>query len=246
MDAQYAAAYRELYQRHWWWRVREEILLRQIRGMLAGISGARILDVGCGAGLFFDELEQFGHIEGVESDPAVVEQSGRWRSRIVIGNLDAAYRPAAPYDLILMLDVLEHIQDTDHFLRRAGELLTPGGRILVTVPAFKCLWTAHDEINHHVTRYTARELRATLTRGGLEVIETRYLFQSLLLPKALVRATEALVRRGSRVPGIPSPPIDRLLRAWFRTEDLLTGWLPFGTSVLAVAAPGAVEECLAA
>ena len=75
MDAQYAAAYPELYQRHWWWRVREEILLRNIRTILAGTPEARILDVGCGAGLFFDELEQFGHVEGVESDRAVVEQS---------------------------------------------------------------------------------------------------------------------------------------------------------------------------
>jgi 2-polyprenyl-3-methyl-5-hydroxy-6-metoxy-1,4-benzoquinol methylase len=246
MDAQYAAAYPELYRRHWWWRVREEILLRKIRGILADVPKARILDVGCGAGLFFDELEQFGHVEGVESDRTAVEHSGRWRSRIVVGNLDAAYEPAAPFDLILMLDVLEHIQDTDRLLRRAADVLTTGGRILVTVPAFKWLWTAHDEMNHHVTRYTAGELRTALTRVGLHVVDTHYLFHSLVLPKAIVRATEALVQRVPRVPGIPPAPIDKLLRAWFRTEHLMSDWLPFGSSVVAVAVRQADREHLAA
>src|SRR5947207_3124809 len=114
MDVQYAAAYPELYHRHWWWRVREEILLRKIRRILPDGHDARILDVGCGSGLFFDRLEQFGYVEGVEADQAAVERSGRWRNRIAVGNLDATYSPAARYDLILMLDVLEHIHDTEH------------------------------------------------------------------------------------------------------------------------------------
>ena len=76
------------------------------------------------------------------------------------------------------------------------------------------------------------------SRGPGRGIETRYLFQSLVIPKAVVRATETLAPRGRRVPGIPFAPIDRLLRAWFCTEDLLTGWMPFGSSVLAVAVRG--------
>ena len=238
MDAQYAAAYPELYKRHWWWRVREDILLRTIRGMLAAVPNARILDVGCGAALFFDALEPFGHVEGVESDRTAVEGSGKWRSRIAIGNLDSAYEPAAPFDLILMLDVLEHIQDTDQLLRRAAEILTPTGRILVTVPAFNSLWTTHDDMNQHVTRYTAGELGSTLTRAGLRVIQTQYLFQSLVLPKLLVRGTEALFPRQVRVPGVPPAPINNALMAWFRAEAFLAGWVPFGGSVLAVAGSG--------
>ena len=239
MDAQYAAAYPELYRRHWWWRVREDILLRTIRGMLAGVPNARILDVGCGAALFFDALEPFGHVEGVESDRTAVEGSGKWRSRIAIGNLDSAYEPAAPFDLILMLDVVEHIQDTDQLLRRAAEILTPTGRILVTVPAFNSMWTTHDDMNQHVTRYTAGELRSTLTRAGLRVIQTQYLFQSLVLPKLLVRATEMLALRAPRVPGLAPAPIDKFLQAWCRAEYALAGWMPFGSSVLAVASRSA-------
>jgi 2-polyprenyl-3-methyl-5-hydroxy-6-metoxy-1,4-benzoquinol methylase len=204
--------------------------------VLDGVREAGILDVGCGAGLFFDALEPFGLVEGVESDRAAVEASGRWRSRIALGNLDSAYELAAPFDLILMLDVLEHIHDTDQLLRRAGELLTPNGRILVTVPAFKSMWTTHDEMNHHVTRYSSGELRATLARAGLRVIETQYLFQSLVLPKLLVRASEALTMRRPRMPRLAPPLINKVLCAWFCAECELAGGLPWGGSVPAVAA----------
>jgi 2-polyprenyl-3-methyl-5-hydroxy-6-metoxy-1,4-benzoquinol methylase len=237
MDAQYAAAYPELYRRHWWWRVREEILLQKIRRMLAHVSRPRILDVGCGAALFFDVLEPFGHVEGIESDRSAVERSGRWRSRIIVGELDDSYEPDAPFDLILMLDVLEHVPDPGRLLQRAGEILTPGGCILVTAPAFNCLWTTHDDMNHHVTRYTARGMRRTIRRAGLAPVETRYMFQSLVVPKLLVRLREALTAGPPRVPGIPPPAVNDAVRSWFRAEYLLAGWLPFGGSLLAVAAP---------
>jgi len=246
MDAQYAGAYPELYRHHWWWRVREEILLRKIRRILTDVPSPRILDVGCGAGLFFDQLEQFGHVEGVESDQAAVEVSGRWQHRIAVGNLDATYQPAAPFDLILMLDVLEHIPDTEPVVRRAAELLTPTGKLLVTVPAFRALWTAHDEMNHHVTRYSSQQLRVTLTGTGLSVIETRYLFQSLVLPKLLVRAAEALAPRPARVPAIAPKPINAALGAWFRAEHRVAGRLPFGGSVLAIAARQVVNDSITA
>ena len=75
MDSVYAAAYPELYRKHWWWRVREEILLETVARLLAGQSRARILDVGCGAGLFFDALDRFGHVEGIESDRSAIDSA---------------------------------------------------------------------------------------------------------------------------------------------------------------------------
>jgi 2-polyprenyl-3-methyl-5-hydroxy-6-metoxy-1,4-benzoquinol methylase len=236
MNAQYAAAYPELYRNHWWWRAREEILLRKIRRVLSGASPARILDVGCGAALFFDALEQSGHVEGIESDRTAVEGSGKWRSRIVVGELDDSYRPEAPFDLILLLDILEHVHDPDRLLRRAAEILTPSGRILITAPAFQWLWTAHDDLNHHVRRYTAHEMRSAIRRAGLVAVETGYMFQSLVVPKLLVRAREALTSRAPRVPGIPPPLLNSAVQAWFRAEYSLAGWLPFGGSLLAIAA----------
>jgi SAM-dependent methyltransferase len=236
MDADYAAAYARLYREHWWWRVREDILLRQIRRVLGGrAAGVRILDVGCGAGLFFDALERLGHVEGIESDRLAAAQAGRWRDRIHIGELDDTFQPESSFDLILLLDVVEHVDRPDRLLRRAAGLLVPEGRIVVTVPAFNWLWTSHDALNHHVERYTAKDMRDLLNDAGLTAIETSYLFQSLLLPKLLVRAKEALTAPAARVPHVPWRAVNLVLQAWYRSEYVIAGWLPFGSSVLAIA-----------
>src|SRR5688572_18240339 len=112
MDDAYAAAYPALYHAHWWWRVRERILLDAIAGLLSDRRGsAQILDVGCGAGLFFDALSRFGDVHGIESDAVAVQRSGRWRQRIRVGELDSSFTAVQPFDLVLMLDVLEHVSD---------------------------------------------------------------------------------------------------------------------------------------
>ena len=70
MEADYSAAYARLYREHWWWRVRETILVEKLRELLKGAPAARILDVGCGEGVFFEALEEYGCPEGIESDAA--------------------------------------------------------------------------------------------------------------------------------------------------------------------------------
>lgn len=234
MDATYAAAYAELYREHWWWRVREQVLLGKVSQLLAGSHDARILDVGCGAGLLFDALGAFGRVDGIESDPIAVEQSGRWRSHIHLGEL-ATFPADGAYDLILMLDVLEHLRQPEMLLRQSAALLAPGGAMVITVPAFDWLWTAHDDLNQHVKRYTAAQMAHLVRTSGLEILEKRYLFQSLILPKLLVRAKEALLATSPAIPRIPGRLLNFGLKHWFRCEHAMAGWLPFGSSVIVVA-----------
>ena len=235
MDIAYATAYRRLYQNHWWWRTREAILLQTLAGLADGAPPRRILDVGCGAGLFFDALERFGHVEGIESDAALVQQSGRWRKRIRTGELDESFHPAEPFDMILMLDVLEHVRNPEQMLGFAARTLAPGGRILITVPAFTSLWTSHDDLNHHLRRYTANQLRRTIRETGLITESVRYLFQSLVIPKLMVRAIERTRSRSPHIPRVPGPLVNDLLRRWFLAECRVSRCLPFGTSVMAIA-----------
>ncbi|HJR59049.1 MAG TPA: class I SAM-dependent methyltransferase [Vicinamibacterales bacterium] len=236
MDSVYAETYPELYRRHWWWRVREGILLRRIAGLLEKKERpVRILDVGCGAGLFFDALQRFGDVEGIESDPRAVERAGRWRESIHQGELDESFRPTELYDAILMLDILEHLRDPVRLLRSARPLLKPDGRIVITVPAFNWLWTRHDDLNHHVCRYTGAQMRHTVRAAGLVVTDSTYLFQSLVVPKALVRLQESLLSKAPSVPTIPGRALNDALQSWFRTEYAVARWLPFGTSLMVVA-----------
>ena len=93
MDTAYATAYADLYRNHWWWRTRETILLRKLADLIDRARPARILDVGCGAGLFFDALARFGHVEGIESDAALVAAEWTVARANPVGELDDSFRP---------------------------------------------------------------------------------------------------------------------------------------------------------
>jgi SAM-dependent methyltransferase len=234
MDASYASAYRELYQKHWWWRAREELLIEVIRREFRARKDLRILDIGCGSGLFFERLQEFGTVTGVEPDQDLAEADPRFRDLIHVGDL-ASLPPQDGLDLILLLDVLEHIPEAEAVLARAMQMLAPDGRIILTVPAFLALWTSHDDINHHVTRYTRQRLRDLIVSTGGRPHSIRYFYHWTVLGKLVVRLRERLLGPGAPE-RLPSSFINRALYLASRMEQRLLTPLrpPFGTSLLAV------------
>jgi 2-polyprenyl-3-methyl-5-hydroxy-6-metoxy-1,4-benzoquinol methylase len=124
MREDYLDLYRELYMRHWWWRAREKLILKTLRAQQPAQGWKSILDVGCGDGLFFDQLLRLGEVEGVEPSAALVNPESAHRSRIHICPLDENFQPGKQFSLILMLDVLEHLPDPAAALGRALALLT--------------------------------------------------------------------------------------------------------------------------
>lgn len=235
MDSRYARDYRALYESHWWWRAREELIVRTIRRFVPARCGA-VLDVGCGDGLFFDRLQEFGPVEGVEFDPTGVSPGTPWRSRIHVQSFDEAFRPGKLYSLILMLDVLEHFEDPLPRLRRALELLEPEGVLIVTVPAFLSLWTSHDLLNHHHTRYTRSRLRDLVGRAGGVVRESRYFFQWIVPIKLAQHWKEKIRSASPESPRIPASWLNRLFYRISVAEQrlLATPSIPFGSSLIAV------------
>jgi SAM-dependent methyltransferase len=234
VDLSYGQRYRDLYRHHWWWRVREEVILQELRRSRPEVGWGRILDIGCGDGLFFDELAHLGEVEGVEPDVRLLDPAGPWRHAIHAVPFDERFNPPHRYDLILLLDVLEHLREPEIALTHAIRLLAPRGTVLVTVPAHQWIWTRHDEINRHVRRYDRRSFRALAAASGLEVTRERYLFQWLVLAKLLVRGIEFLVPGTPGVPGIPPAPLNTLIEAVTRVEQAITARvpMPFGSSLL--------------
>jgi SAM-dependent methyltransferase len=240
MDTQYAAAYRTLYERHWWWRAREALLTREIARLAGSRPLGRILDVGCGDGLFLPALQRFGEPYGVEPAVSVLSPDGPWRDRIHAGSL-ASYRPPAPFDLVLALDVIEHLRDPGAFLEQIRGVTAPGGWLVATVPAFRGLWTTHDDLNEHVTRFTREELAALIRAHGFVVVHARYFMVALAVAKWFVRRLEGVRRPQPRVPRVPAAAFNAGLQFVCRAEQALIGrrapW--FGSSLLLVArAPG--------
>lgn len=235
---------RQLEDRHWWFLGRRQIV-RAIIESLHPDRDLAMLDVGCGTGGNLSMLAGFGNVTGSEFDPrAAAIAAERGVARIVQSGLPNRMPFADDqFQLITLLDVLEHIDEDQASLATLANLLRPGGHLVVTVPAFQFLWGPHDVEHHHRRRYRARQLRQRLEASGLQVQWLSY-YNSLLFPLvALVR----LVRRvmpghgqGSgegRELALPPAAINSMLQRLFASERHWLGrlYVPFGVSLIAVA-----------
>lgn len=237
MDPQYGAEYASLYNHHWWWRTREKIVVDTIRKYTSklGNKSIRILDVGCGDGLSFDVFSSFGECFGLETDSNLISESNPHRTRISTNPLSDHYPDSSSYDLVTALDVIEHVEDDTSFARNCMRILKPGGRLILTVPAFMTLWDQHDVINHHWRRYTRGSIRRLFEDSGL-IIECRYLFPSLFFPKFIVAKINRIRSKKMAQTALPGTIVSRimiwLLSMEHRMNSLIR--LPWGTSVMLV------------
>jgi 2-polyprenyl-3-methyl-5-hydroxy-6-metoxy-1,4-benzoquinol methylase len=239
MDSEYGARYRELFERHWWWRARERVILDALRRHQPAAGWRAVLDVGSGDGLFFDALYALPGVtlvEGVEPAAPLVSPTGPHRAHIHVVPFDDRFQPGRLYSLVLMLDVLEHLANPSSAMRHALSLLEPDGVFVATVPAFMALWTRHDDLNQHHVRYDMETVRALAAESGLRVDEARYVFRWTAAAKLATRAIEALVPGEPAPPRVPIAPINRALYALSRLEEHLFGgwWPPLGSSLLVV------------
>ena len=236
MDPKYGEAYRELFEKHWWWRSRTELIVDKLRRLRPAPRRESILDVGCGDALFFDRLAEFGDVEGVEPCAELVRASNPHRSRIYSCPFDGNFRPGKQYSLILMLDVLEHLEGPVGALRHAQDLLAPQGIVIVTVPAFMALWTNHDVLNHHLIRYTKQSFRKVARQAGFQIQEERYLYHWTCPVKLGVRIMEGVVHPKPEAPKIPANWANEMLFWASRLEQKTLGAfpMPFGSSLMVV------------
>jgi SAM-dependent methyltransferase len=226
---------------HWWYVARRDILADYIARHVKPPKGARILEIGCGTGHNLPMLGAFGEVDAIEIDPAAAAIASQRLGKPVGSSPLPELTGVAEgqYDLIAVLDVIEHIDDDVAALRAMAKRLKPGGKILIAVPAHQWMWSAHDVVNHHKRRYSKATLTDALRKAGLGWSQLRW-FNSLLFPAAIAaRVAGKLTGKDDSDDSPPAKPLNWAFEKIFGLERHLLGRVPLppGLSLIVVAQP---------
>jgi SAM-dependent methyltransferase len=237
MDQAYVAVHIEEDRQHWWFRGRLHVLLAVLRASLPR-RRLRLLELGCGTGNVLRALAEFGDAVGMEHDQRLIAAARADGLDVRYGTIpDDLVVPKGWADVVLLLDVLEHLDDEAAALATARRALTAGGTLVITVPAFAWLWSAHDLALGHRRRYTAGQLRGVVERAAFAVTRVTY-FSTLLFPGvALIRWFKRDHDARAHDLWRPPAPLNALLARCFAAERHLVPRfrLPVGSSLLLIA-----------
>jgi SAM-dependent methyltransferase len=239
-----AKLYDELWrveQVHWWFRARREIVLSLVRRFVGGPADRRlrICELGCGTGGNLAAVADRHDVIGVECSPHALEYARRrLGDRVIRGSLpDDIALPSDSFDVVLLTDVLEHIEDDTPSAATAMRLLRPGGIVVATVPAYQWLYSPRDAHHHHFRRYSKRRFRALWTAPHTHTLLLSH-YNSLLFPAAAAArlASKLVSQHAAGDLNVPPRALNGLLAQIMRSEANLLGRvpMPFGLSLVAV------------
>jgi SAM-dependent methyltransferase len=234
-------------EQHFWFRARNRLIHNLAKKISSHLKhGYRVLEVGCGTGNVLRTLRDAcpdGMVVGLELwFDGLLHAQKRSAGFLVQGDV-RQFPFNKQFDLIGMFDVLEHIHEERQTLASLSEILAPGGRLLLTVPAHKFLWSYFDEAAHHCRRYSSAEIRDKLTTAGFEV-EFLSQFMAFIFPIVWLLRKLTGLRKSSDAKLLASqefrvvPVANQILTVIL---DLEARWvargyaLPIGTSLVVVA-----------
>jgi SAM-dependent methyltransferase len=147
--------------------------------------GRRVLEIGCGVGGILDLLGPRELIRGIDVDPEVLDFAAKRfavRPEVKLQLLDFGQLSASElarlradrFDSVVCINLLEHLEDDRRALRAMEDVLSPGGHLLLLVPAHRALYGAYDALDGHFRRYSKRELRSAIASTGLELVRLRH------------------------------------------------------------------------
>lgn len=242
MDAEIREFFTEQYEQNWYLAARAEILTTIIRPLCRARSACRLVDVGAGTGSILAHVGGLAAAIGIEGEWQLA-RLGRTRHgvRFLVADVAGAIPLLhASADVVLSLDVLEHLDDDRAALREMFRILRPGGTLVVTVPAFQNLWSRHDELHHHKRRYSKRAFLAALKATGFTCTRVTY-FNTLLFPlvylsRKLESAGRGPTRQKTDYEKAPRMLAGALGRIFGLEARIIPRWnLPVGVSLLAIA-----------
>lgn len=233
--------YKDLYNfedKHWWHISKRDICLKLISQYTNG-KKLKMLDIGCGTGKNVESFNSQGECWGVDySRRALQFCRKRKLKNVVQGSAEKLPFPSHSFEVVSLLDVLEHV-DEEKTLQEAYRVLKNNGLMIITVPAFSWLWSEWDVVLHHKRRYSLPSLKQILKTHQFEVKKISYLYSFLVIPVFLIRSIKSRFLKYEYASDfkLGSKLVNRIFLWISRLESklMLTTGLPFGTSLICVA-----------
>lgn len=241
MDRSAYAQHYQLDQKHFWRISKRKLVLEWMDRYLPPARSRKVLDIGGACSLISQQLARFGEVTVVEPDhESVLLARSELGVNAIVGSLPHGVDVAGQFDVITLLDVLEHIDDDLESLRAIKRLLNDRGTLVLTVPAYQWLWSEHDLALHHRRRYSRARLRKSLGLSGFHVARVSY-YTSFLLPAVVIQRLGSRLRRSSAEPSYRVRVPNRALNSALGVVMSLERWLlrhvnlPCGSSLIAIA-----------
>jgi ubiquinone/menaquinone biosynthesis C-methylase UbiE len=223
---------REAEKNHFWFQIRNKCIFDRIYKFAP--PPAKLLEVGCGTGNVSSFLAIKGYqVTGCEFFPEALQLS--WPDHVKVqGDANNLAFQDNSFDIVGLFDVIEHFQNDVRILKESVRVLKKNGIIAVTVPAGEELWSDFDTASCHKRRYTREGLKHILLQARLKPFRIDYMFMSLYFPMKYLRRKGAQNKDYFRI----NPIMNALLKGVCDFERIISKSisLPFGTSIMAIAA----------
>jgi len=223
-----------------WWEVARRHIIERVLQSMKLARNSDILELGCGVGGNFELLSKFGKVFAMDSEEVALEMATR--NRMI--EVEKGYLPhtipfgSKKFDIILMLDVLEHIDDEISTLETIKSRLKDNGNILLTVPAYNFMWSRIDIDSKHKRRYIKYKLNELIRNTGFSIQYSTY-FNTFLFPViGMIRIINKLRGKNDSLDlKMPSSFTNLILTKIFSLERKVIPKLslPFGVSILTIA-----------
>lgn len=236
---------------HFWYRGRHRFLWQAVKHCTQGQQKLAAIDLGGGCGGWAKQLSeiqngQFQEIALGDSSLKALKLAGPLmpqvqRYQIDLYDLQWQHR----WDVIFLLDVIEHLDDDLSAMKQVYKALRPGGLVFVTTPAFQRFWSYNDDLSHHKRRYVRGDYQRLAQNSGFTLLKARYfmfflspalILSRLRTPKIKDMSPEDIQAHLAKTHAVPSTLVNETLALIFNAETPLGWYLPFpwGTSVLGV------------
>lgn len=238
--------YSQMYRQesyYWWHLAKRQMVNNFITNYCSTRSGKlKILDLGCGTGKLMQELSSCGQCYGLDYSPLALrfcQQQGIKKHYLIKADINTTLPlPENSFDIITILDVLEHTKNDQAVLKEIKRVLKPNGLLILTVPAYQSLWSYWDKMLGHKRRYHRSQLLSIFSQTKFNIVKLTYFHSFVLIPAILIRRFKSLNKHSSKTSDFIELPkiINKILLLVTNGENKLLQHfnLPFGLSLFAI------------